>query len=177
LIGRGECDEIPALANVQRQVSRRTKRHDEVDMRRSFLRTPPRSVLRRRRCGQTHEAVLELNNVAMGDTLEDRDLRLEVLQQLRRELAPNHRLDSDAVLRVLRPRQRTHELPNNNGVRRRRGETHDARPSEHSSERPSPDLLSDPIRSDTVLSLCVRAPPTAGTSGRLVIPPSVPVVR
>lgn len=74
------------------------------------------------------------------------------------------------------PSQRVHESSNNNGVRRGQG-THDARPSEHSSERATAHLLSDSIRSDTVLALRVSAPPTPGISGRLVIPPSVPLVR
>jgi hypothetical protein len=41
------------------------------------VRVPLLEVIRRE---EAHEAVLELDNVAMGDTLEDGNLRLEVLQ-------------------------------------------------------------------------------------------------
>lgn len=53
----------------------------------------------------THEAVFELDNVAVRDPLENRDFRLEVLEQFRRELASNDRFDRDCGAIILFQRQ------------------------------------------------------------------------
>lgn len=49
----------------------------------------------------SYQAVLELDNVAMSDTLEDGNLRLEVLKQFGGELATDDRLDGDQSVSVL----------------------------------------------------------------------------
>lgn len=64
-----------------------------------LIRTPALELLSPKR--PTHKAVLELDDVAVGDALQDRDLRLEVLEQLGRELAPDDGLDRDGGLSVL----------------------------------------------------------------------------
>lgn len=50
---------------------------------------------------RTYQTIFELDNVAMSDSLEDGDLRLEVLEQLCRELAPDDRLDRYRCMCVL----------------------------------------------------------------------------
>lgn len=94
MIRRREGSKVAALPDVEREIPRRAKGHDEVDVRVGFLRRRGRvsmfGLLRER---TTYQAVFELDNVAVSDPLEDGDLGLEVLEQLGGELAPDDRLD------------------------------------------------------------------------------------
>jgi len=101
LVRGGKSCEVAPLANVEGEVARRAEGHDEVDVRLGFLWVVRSVKVDYARDSSAHQAVLELDNVAVGDPLEDRDLRLEVLEQLGSKLAPDDRFDGHRCARVL----------------------------------------------------------------------------
>jgi hypothetical protein len=99
-----------ALLDVEAQVATRAVVHDQVD---ALVKLLPRGAAREAvspepsrggvdRSDRTHEAVLQPDDVGVMDGLEDRDLGLEVLEQLGRHLGPLDDLDGDHLAGSLR---------------------------------------------------------------------------
>lgn len=57
----------------------------------------------------THEAIPQLNNVVVHDPLQNRNLALQILEELGGELAADDRLDCDWSVRVLHGTSRRRE--------------------------------------------------------------------
>ena len=112
----------------------------------------------------THETVLQADDIAMIDRLQDVDLALEILEQLGGEFLSADRFDSDKLVRLLlvymmgaiqecqaesvsrrvgAKERRLSQRMNHFGMRM--GDAHGSIRSVHRSEAPPPNFLADMI--------------------------------
>jgi hypothetical protein len=121
---------------------------------------------------RTDQAVFELDDVAVGDALENRDFGLEVLEELAGQLAPDDRLDRHGSVRILQGVERRAEVsPRRNAFidneqhgpsvlvaewhQTSGGPTHLPLAAIDGRERPPANLLGDQVRPYPVLVLAI----------------------